>query len=324
MNNVPSRRIVCGLSLPDECRADLETLGTVIAPTASEGSWSEERLVAEASGADAVVVTITNPVGEELLEAAEPSLQIVANVGVGFNNIDVEAATRRGVRVTNTPDVLTDATADLAFGLILSATRRIAEGDRLLRRGEAWNWAFDFMWGAGLQGATLGIVGLGRIGLAVARRARAFGMDIIAAGGRGDATVEQELGVERQTLEEVFQHSDVLSLHCPLNTDTHHLVNERRMRTMKRSAFLINTARGPIVDEAALVRALEQGEIAGAGLDVFEREPTLAERLTELDNVTLAPHLGSATRETRTEMARLAVKNVAAQLSGGALVTPVN
>ena len=276
------------------------------------------------AGAEAVLSLLGDRVDEELLDAAGPQLRCVANVAVGYDNVDVAAAERRGVVVTNTPGVLDDATADLTVALILAATRRIVEGDRLVRSGRDWNWGMHFMLGSGLQGRLLGIVGLGGIGRRVAQRARAFGMRIAYHSRHpAPAEVEAELGAERMPLERLLAESDVLSLHCPLTPETHHLVGAAELAAMKPSAVLVNAARGPIVDEAALAEALAERRIAAAGLDVYEREPRVEPRLLELDNVVLTPHLGSATVETRTAMAELAARNAISVLSGQGPLTPV-
>ena len=276
------------------------------------------------AGAEAVITQLGDRVDDQLLEAAGPQLRCVANIAVGYDNVDVEAAERRGVVVTNTPGVLDDATADLTMALILAATRRIAEGDRLVRSGRDWNWGMGFMLGSGLQGRLLGIVGLGGIGRRVAQRARAFGMEI-AYHQRNPvpAEVETALGAERMPLERLLAEADVLSLHCPLTPETHHLIGAAELEAMKPSAVLINAARGPIVDEGALAAALATRKIAAAGLDVYEREPQVEPRLLELDNVVLSPHLGSATVETRTAMAELAARNAISVLSGQGPLTPV-
>jgi glyoxylate reductase len=273
--------------------------------------------------ADAAVTLLNDRVDAAFLDAA-PNLRVVSNVAVGYNNVDVAACARRGVIVTNTPGVLTDATADLAFGLLLSVTRRLGEGDRLIRSGRSWQWSMFMMLGAGLQHRQIGIVGLGDIGVAMARRSRAFGMNIAYHNRRAvDAGIEAELGARLLPLDELLSTSDVVSLHCPYNPETHHLIDRRALGLMRRTAYLINTARGPIVDESALVEALVNGGIAGAGLDVYEHEPTVHAGLVHLDNVALAPHLGSATVETRTEMAMLAARNVIEVLAGNSPLTPV-
>jgi glyoxylate reductase len=273
--------------------------------------------------ADAAVTLLTNKVDAGFLAAA-PKLRVVANVAVGFNNIDVEACRQRGVAVTNTPDVLTDATADLAMALILMVTRRLGEGERLIRSGTPWQWGMFMMLGTSLQDRQLGIVGMGGIGEALAERARAFGMRVVYSNRRRVAPeVEARLGARRLDLDEMLATSDVVSINCPYNADTHHLIDAAALARMQPTAFLVNTARGPIVHEQALVDALRAGTIAGAALDVFEHEPQVNEGLLELDNVVLVPHLGSATSETRGAMASLAANNVAAVLAGEKPLTPV-
>src|SRR5689334_6729348 len=279
-------------------------------------------LLALVSGADAVLTLLHDRVDDELFEAAGPRLRCVANVAVGYDNVDLAAAGRRGVVVTNTPGVLDDATADLTLALILAATRRLAEGDRLVRSGEPWSWGMGFMLGSSLQGKRLGIVGLGGIGTRVAERARAFGMEI-AYHSRHPSPAEAGLDAERLSLPDLLAASDVLSLHCPLTPETRHLIGAGELAAMKPGAVLVNAARGPIVDEAALAEALAEGRIAAAGLDVFEREPAVEPRLLALDNVVLTPHLGSATVETRTAMAELAARNAISVLRGQGPLTPV-
>jgi glyoxylate reductase len=276
------------------------------------------------AGADAILTLLHDRVDEELLEAAGLQLRCVANVAVGYDNIDLAAAAGRGVTVTNTPGVLDDATADLALGLILAATRRLAEGDRLVRSGREWSWGMSFMLGSGLQGKRLGIVGLGGIGRKVAQRARAFGMEIAYHSRRpAPPQVEEALGAERLRLQELLATSDVVSLHTPLTAETRHLVGADELEAMKETAVLVNAARGPVVDEAALAAALAAGQIAAAGLDVYEHEPRVEPALLSLDNVVLVPHLGSATVETRTAMAELAARNAISVLSGQGPLTPV-
>jgi glyoxylate reductase len=279
-------------------------------------------LLALVAGAEAVLTLLHDRVDAELFDAAGPQLRCVANVAVGYDNVDLEAAKERGVVVTNTPEVLDDATADLTIGLLLAATRRIAEGDRLVRSGKPWSWGMGFMLGSSLRGKLLGIVGLGGIGRRVAERARAFGMEI-AYHSRHPAPAEAALDAERMPLERLLAEADVLSLHCPLTPETHHLIGAAELEAMKPSAVLVNAARGPVVDERALAEALASGQIAAAGLDVYEREPQVEPRLLELDNVVLAPHLGSATVETRTAMAELAARNAISVLRGQGPLTPV-
>ena len=255
--------------------------------------------------------------------AAGDSLRVIATVAVGFDNIDVVAAAARGIVVTNTPDILTGATAELTWALILSVTRRIGEADRAVRRGGWTGWIFDFMLGSELQGKQLGIVGAGRIGRAVAAVAPAFGMQVVFAAKPGadrDSASDETV----VSLDELLLTSDVVSLHLPLTETTRHVINRRTLARMKRSACLINTSRGPVVDEAALSWAIEERLIAGAGLDVFEEEPRVHPGLLQRENVCLTPHIGSATRETRAAMAALAVRNVVEVLGGRPAVTPVH
>jgi len=277
------------------------------------------------AGADVVVTLLHDKVDDAFLDAAGDQLRAVCNVAVGFDNIDVPAATKRGVLVTNTPAVLTEATADLAMTLILAVTRRIGEGERLIRSREPWSWHMFMLLGTGLQGKTLGVVGMGAIGQSLARRAKAFGMDIIYSDARqAPAEVEQELGARRVELDELLRTADVVSIHAPLMDETRHLINADTLGLMKESAYLVNSARGPIIDEAALVDALKAGKIAGAGLDVYENEPETHPGLVDLDNVVLLPHLGSATIETRTAMGVLAAENAVLALRGERPKTPVN
>ena len=286
---------------------------------------SRAELLTRVKGAHAIVSLLTEKVDDELLQTAGPQLQVVSNVAVGYNNIDVAACTARGVIATNTPGVLTHATADIAMSLILMTTRRLAEGERIIRSREPWQWGMFYLLGSSIQGRRLGIVGMGAIGAATARRAKAFGMDI-AYSNRNAVTPElaAELSCERLSMEELLATSDIVSVHCPYSPDTHHLIGTDEFAAMKNSAYLINTARGPIVDEAALVAALEQNQIAGAGLDVFEKEPEIHPGLLDRNDVVLIPHLGSATVETRTAMATLAASNTLAVLRGGVAPTPIN
>jgi len=274
------------------------------------------------AGADAVLTLLSDRVDDAFLDAVGPQLRCVANVAVGFDNVDLAAAARRGVVVTNTPGVLDDATADLALALLLAAVRRLGEGERLVRSGAPWRWGMDFMLGSDLRGKRLGIVGLGNIGARVAERARAFGM-AIAYHNRHESPAAAALGAERLELDELLAGCDVVSLHCPLTEETRHLIGAREMALMKPTATLVNTARGPIVDEAALARALAAGEIAAAALDVYEHEPVVEPALLGLENVVLSPHLGSATVETRTAMAELAARNAIAVARGEQPLTPV-
>ncbi len=316
-------RIVVTGRIPDSGLEILRSVGDVWA-------WDDDQPIpanvrdAQLADATAAVTLLTDQVDAGFLAAA-PRLKLVANVAVGFNNVDVSECTARGVTVTNTPGVLTDATADLAMGLLLMVTRRLGEGERLLRSQTPWKWSMFMMLGTGLQGRTLGIVGLGGIGAAFATRAKAFGMEIVYHNRSAvDPATEQRLDASLVSLEELLSTSDVVSINCPYSQATHHLIDATALDSMRADSFLINTARGPIVDEAALVTALRDGTIAGAGLDVFENEPELHPGLIDLDNVVVVPHLGSATIETRSAMANLAANNVAAVLAGQPPLSAIN
>ena len=274
------------------------------------------RLLQSIADKDGILCMITDAIDQELLDKA-PNLKMVANCGVGFNNIDVQAAAKRAILVSNTPGVLTDATADTAFALILASARRIVEGDNITRKGDFRFWApFHFL-GQQVTGSTLGIVGMGRIGKAVAKRAAGFSMKVIYNDNcRLKPSEEKSLGLTFVNLDSLFATSDFISLHVPLLPETHHLINKQSLEKMKPTAYLINTSRGPVVDEKALYEALKKNRIAGAGLDVYENEPELTPGLIELNNVVLLPHVGSATIETRTQMAQLAAENLLAGLRG--------
>lgn len=285
---------------------------------------SRSRLLADVAGAAAAITLLTDRVDAEFFDAAGDQLRIVANCAVGYDNIDIPEARKRGIFVTNTPGVLDEATADLALGLILATTRRIVEADRFVRSGASWIWGPRLFVGLDVSaGTVLGIVGLGRIGMAVARRAHAFGMRILATGRRATSDEAVGYGVEACDLDTLLAQSDVVTLHCPLNDETRHLIAAAEMAAMKPSSVLINTARGPIVDENALVEALRAGIIRAAGLDVFEDEPEVHPGLLELPNVVLLPHIGSAGDATRDAMGNLAVDNVMAVLRGAPPPTPI-
>jgi glyoxylate reductase len=287
---------------PDRVREELERS---FALDLHDSEWPAEReeLLRRVAGKDGLMLMLTDRVDDELLDAAGPQLRVVANYAVGIDNIDLEACRRRVVVVANTPDVLTEATAELTVALMLSLLRRVAEGDRLIRRGERWIWAPNLMLGRGLAGLTLGLVGHGRIGQAVERLARAHGMDVVHTSRSGGLP-----------LDELLATADVVSLHLPLSDETRHLIDEAALARMKETTVLVNTSRGPIVDEEALVAALTQGKIAGAALDVFEQEPEVHPGLLGLENVVLVPHVGSATHETREAMGMLCVEALRAVL----------
>lgn len=296
--------------LEDHCDVDLYV---------GDAAISRDELLRRVPGKHAIVCLLTDTIDAAVLDAAGPQLKVVANVAVGYNNIDVAACRARGVAVTNTPDVLTNACADFTWALILAITRRFGEGERVVRAGKWGGWALDYMLGMELRGKQLGLVGVGRIGRAVAEKAPAFGMSV-AYTARKDAGLP---GATMMPLDRLLATSDVVSLHVPMSPETKHLIDQKALTRMKRNAYLINTARGPVVDEAALVWALKERLIAGAALDVYEREPEIHPGLFELENVLLIPHLASATTETRTAMADLAVSNAIAILNGQPALTPV-
>jgi glyoxylate reductase len=289
----------------------------------SKVALSKADLIARLRGKDGLICHIISAIDDEVLAAA-PTVKVVANVAVGYNNIDVAAARRRGVVVTNTPDVLTETTADFAWTLLMAAARRVVEADHFARSGQWQKWEWDLLWGADVYGKTLGVVGFGRIGRAVARRALGFNMRVLYQDAiRAEAAVERELRATRTELEPLLAESDFVSLHTPLLAETRHLMNERTLKLMKKSAVLVNAARCPVVDEAALVRALKEGWIAGAGLDVFEEEPKIHPGLPPLKNVVLSPHIASASFDTRVAMASLAIRNCLAVVDGKPPITPV-
>lgn len=276
----------------------------------------EDRLRGKLALANGVVCQLTDPMTRAVIEAA-PDLKVISQVAVGFDNIDVAAATERGIVVTNTPGVLTEATADLTFALLLAAARRLPEAERYLRKGSWQRWDVDLLCGTDVHGRTMGLVGLGRIGQAVARRARGFGMRILYSSRRpAPPELEQELGAVRVPLDTLLGESDFVSLHVPLSDETRHMISIAQLCSMKRHAVLINTARGPVVDERALIAALEEGLIGGAALDVFEHEPSVPQELLDLPNVVLLPHVGSAVTSVRSLMCALAARDCAAVLSG--------
>lgn len=296
---------------------DLLAMHFTVDANDADRRYTPEELISHARDASAIVALLTDRIDEPVFAAA-PRLKVVANVAVGYDNIDVAAAERHGVVVTNTPGVLTDATADFTFALLLATVRRIVEADRYVRAGAFREWRMMEFLGSDLAGRTLGIAGFGRIGQAVARRAAGFGMRVrYASRSRVALAIEDELGAEYVDKDGLLATSDVLSVHLPLTPATRHYLGEPEFACMKASAYVVNAARGPIVDEAALVRALRDGMIRGAGLDVFEREPEVHPGLLDLANVVLAPHLGSATTETRTKMALIAAENAIAVVAGG-------
>ncbi len=271
-----------------------------------------------------VLATATETMDGEVMDAAGENLKVVANMAVGYDNIDVEAAGERGVIVTNTPGVLDETTADVAFMLLLAAARRLGEGERLLRAGRWEWWGPKQLMGRDVWGKKLGIIGFGRIGQSVARRAKGFGMDILYHNRSRKEEAERDLGARYLKLDELLETADFVSIHTPLTDETHHLIGAEEFRKMKPEAVLVNTSRGPVVDEAALADALADHRIFAAGLDVYEEEPEVNPKLLDLENVVLAPHIGSASVETRDRMATLAAENISAILSGEEPKTPVD
>jgi len=274
-----------------------------------------DELFRQVKGRDAILTMLSDRVDAALMNEAK-SLKVIANYAVGYDNVDVKAATTKGIIVTNTPGVLTDSTADMAWALLFSIARRIVEGDKLTRAGKFIGWAPLMLLGGDLIGKTLGIIGAGRIGTAMAMRSRGWYMKVFyTTHSNRNAVLEEMLGAKRVDLETLLKESVFISIHTPLSEKTRHLIGAKELSLMKNTAYLINTARGAVIDEAALVNALKNRQIAGAGLDVYEEEPRLKPGLAELDNVVLAPHLGSATIETRTKMAVMAAENIIAVLN---------
>jgi glyoxylate reductase len=283
----------------------------------AEEAIPREELLTRIKGKAGTITLLTERVDSEFLEAAGPDLVIVANYAVGFDNVDVDECTRRGILVSNTPDVLTETTADTAWTLLMTAARRVAEGDRFLRSRKPWIWAPEMMLGQDVHGKVLGVVGFGRIGQAMARRAAGFGMRVVYHDViRPPEQVERELYAEYRDFDDLLSEADLITIHVALTPETRHLFGAEQFRRMKPTAVLVNTSRGPVIDEPALADALRRGEIFGAGLDVFEKEPEVHPDILELDNAVVIPHLGSATVETRDAMGFLAVENLVSALEG--------
>jgi glyoxylate reductase len=292
--------------LAEHCDMEVNLEGKVL---------SKSALIEKVQGRDAVLCLLTDIIDQEVLSAAKEA-KIFANYAVGYNNIDISAATEQGIMISNTPGVLTDTTAEMAWALLFSAARRVAESDKYTRMGKFEGWGPMLFLGQDIINKTVGIIGAGRIGLSFAKRAKAFDMKVLYTGRAPNPEFEKETGGEFVSLENLLKTSDYVSIHTPLLPETHHLIGENELKLMKKTAILINTSRGPVVDELALVKALKTGEIWGAGLDVYEWEPKLAEGLSELNNVTLCPHIASATIGTRTKMGMIAVTNILAAIRG--------
>jgi glyoxylate reductase len=324
MDRPHSPRILVTRPLPDSALAPLRERAQlrVLEGDDDRPIPSEDELLASVKDADILFTLPAHPVTRRVLEAA-PSLRLVATMGTGYDNVDLAAARARDIRVTNAPGILDETTADLAFALLLATARRIPQAERFMREGHFRGWTPFMFAGGDVHGRTLGIVGLGRIGSAVARRARGFGMKLLYSSPSRKEEVERELGCSHVPLDALLSESDFVSLHCPLDSSTRHLIDGAALERMKRTAVLINTARGPVVDEAALARALREGRIAGAGLDVFEREPTVHPDLLQCENAVLLPHIGSASDDTRLRMAERATANVLAFLDGKPLLDQV-
>jgi len=285
---------------------------------------TKEELMDVVKGIDGLLCLLTDIIDEKIINI-NSHLKIISNYAVGYNNIDIEAATKRGIMVTNTPGVLTETTADLTWALLMSIARRIVEADKFIREGKFTGWSPMLFLGSDVHHSILGIIGLGRIGKAIAKRAKGFGMRILYTDiKRASKEIEEELGVEFVSLNGLLSNSDFVSIHTPLLPETHHLISEKELKMMKRSAYLINAARGPLINEKALVRALQEKRIAGAALDVYENEPHLSPGLSNLDNVVVVPHIGSASTATREKMATMAAMNLVAGLSGKVPLNLVN
>jgi glyoxylate reductase len=313
-------KILVTQQVPEAAYPLLEAVGDVEANQQEGVIWSAEELLQRAPGHDYLYCLVTNTIDARLLEAcaaATPRLKLVANMAVGYNNIDMAAATRLNIAVTNTPGVLSDTTADLTFGLLMTVARRISEAERFLRAGKFTGWGPLLLCGTDIHHATLGIIGMGRIGKLVAKRASGFDMKVLYHNTRRlPAEEEQRYNATYISLEELLRQSDFVCLQAPYKPETHHLIGEKELQMMKPGSFLINTARGPMVDEKALVRAIQRGTIAGAGLDVFENEPAVEPELLSMENVVLLPHIGSASQQTRTHMATMASENIVAHARG--------
>ncbi|HUS99357.1 MAG TPA: D-glycerate dehydrogenase [Candidatus Thermoplasmatota archaeon] len=284
---------------------------------------TKEEIIQGIKGKDGLVCLLTDPIDKDVINA-EPLLKMIASYAVGYDNIDIAAATKRGIPVSNTPEVLTETTAELAWALLLSVARRIVEGDAFTRKGKFKGWAPMLMLGQDVTNKTLGVVGSGRIGTAFALKSKGFQMKVLYTDDQRNDRLERELKAKKVPLSELLKKSDFVSIHVPLTKATHHLIDENELRMMKKTAILINTARGPIMNEIALVKALKKHWIFGAGLDVYENEPKISKELKRLDNVVIQPHTGSGTIETRTKMALIAAENMSIGLKGGVPPNCVN
>ena len=309
-----SANVLVTRRIPDESIRMLEAACGVVDVNPHDRAMTRDEFLEAVRGRDGLLCLLTEDIDDEVLDIS-PGLRGVAIYAVGYNNIDVDACTRRGIPVTNTPDVLTDTTADIAWALIFATARRVAEGDRYVREGRFAGWGPLLMLGSDVTGQTLGIIGAGRIGTATAARAAGFSMPIVYTSRSRSEAIER-LGARYLPLDDLLRESDFVSLHVPLTPETTHLIGARELDLMKPTAYLVNTTRGPVVDEKALVQALRDAAIAGAGLDVFEREPELEPGLADLENVVMLPHVGSGTVATRIRMGNMAAANLIAMVNG--------
>lgn len=315
-------RVVVTRKIPRVGIDVLEDAGIEVVGNPSDRLLTPAELKDFVKGADGILCLIVDHIDKEVIDAAGPNLKIISNYGVGYDNIDVEYAKSKGIMVANTPSELSSrAVAEFTIGLIFAVLKRIVEGDEFARRGDMGGWKPEIFLGMNLEGKTLGIVGLGRIGCLVAKMARAFGLRVVYNKRNRDCEMEKQFGLEYMSLENLLRESDIVSLHIPLTPETHHLINQRTLDLMKDTAFLINTSRGPVVDEAALVEYLKKGKLSGAALDVFEYEPEINPELCGLPNVIITPHIASSVQEVRDDMAIMAAKNIVAALTGK---TPAN
>ncbi len=315
-------KIYCTASIPSAGPELLKKQGMQVRVYDKDKAASASEITKGLKDADALICLLSDPIDADMINSA-PRLKIIANYAVGYNNIDLQAAQAKGIVVTNTPDVLTAATADLTWALILAVSKRIPESERYLRAGLFTGWRPKLMLGGDVTGKTIGIIGAGRIGQAVARRAVGFDMRVLYHSRNQNTDFESSVAAEYVELDQLLKESDFISVHCPLSKQTHHLINAQNINLIKKGAYLINTARGPVMDEQVLIAALQSGQLAGAGLDVYEQEPFVPQSLLDLDNVVLLPHIGSATHETRDEMARICARNIIEVLEGRPALTPV-
>ncbi len=317
-----TQKIFISANIPEAGIKMLREKGYTVAIYDGSAPITKAAIKKQLVDADALIPLLSDTIDEEIIEAA-PKLKIIANYAVGYNNINLGAARKRGIIVSNTPDILTPATADLTWALLLSVSKRIPEADRFMRAGRFTGWGPKLMLGGDVTGKTLGIIGAGRIGRAVAKRAAGFDMRVVYFSRSRNEEIEQNSDAFFMPLNTLLEEADFISIHCPLTEETHHLINEDRMKQIKKGAYLINTARGPVVDEAALIEALKSGRLAGAGLDVYEFEPKVSAALLEMEQVVLLPHIGSGTTETRAEMSRICARNIIEVFEGRKAVTPV-